>query len=164
VRVIFLDFDGVLNSHAWMRADSKRAEREGTGVMGLDPSAVSRLNWIVRETGAVVVVSSSWRYGRSVEELKGILERVGFYGVVLDKTADWSRDESRGIYVEQERGDEIASWLHGRPEVESFVVLDDDSDMTAVQDRHVKTSFAGGLLDEHVERAIQMLGSEVRTF
>ena len=61
-------------------------------------------------------------------------------------------------------GDEIASWLHGRPEVESFVVLDDDSDMTAVQDRHVKTSFDGGLLDEHVERAIQMLGSEVRTF
>lgn len=157
MKVIFLDFDGVLNSHAFMRSDPVDGAhlRESAA---LDPAAVLRLNRLVAETGAAVVVSSSWRYGRSVDRLRGILEERGFVGQVLDKTADWSRKEMNGLYVAQERGDEIRKWLDEHPEVTSFVVLDDDSDMTAVRDHHVKTSlFNGGLLDEHVDRAAAIL-------
>lgn len=157
MRILFLDFDGVLNSWKWMQEDSARAEEEGRGIYGLDPSAVARVNKIIAATGAVVVVSSSWRYGRSIEQLKDILEERGFQGIVFDKTMDWSKDEARGLYVAQERGDEIVSWLHGRPEIESYVVLNDGSDFTAIQDRHIRTSMAKGLTDEQAELAIRML-------
>jgi hypothetical protein len=66
-----------------------------------------------------------------------------------------------GIYAAEARGQEIQAWLDGAPrygiEVESFVILDDDSDMVHLADRLVKTSFETGLLDEHVDRAIAML-------
>ena len=36
--------------------------------------------------GADVVVSSTWRYGKTVSELQEMLEAEGFIGRVIDKT------------------------------------------------------------------------------
>lgn len=56
------------------------------------------------------------------------------------------------------RGDEIRSWLEKHPEVVSFVILDDDSDMCEFTETNlVKTSYARGLREEHVIKAIEML-------
>src|SRR5437016_7412087 len=74
VRVIFLDIDGVL-------APIRRWDRYGD----LDPACVQVLNEIVARGGADVVVSSTWRYGRTVAELQVILESKGFTGRVLDR-------------------------------------------------------------------------------
>lgn len=157
MKVIFLDFDGVLNSHEFMRArqeDILDCRRESDA---LDPEAIARLNRLVAETGAVVVVSSSWRITRSVERLQQTLDERGFVGTVIDKTIDWYMCATR--YEKQQRGDEIRMWLDEHPEVESFIVLDDSSDMDAVVERHIQTSlFTGGLQDDHVARAVAMLG------
>jgi hypothetical protein len=153
MRLIFLDFDGVLNSPEHFRAIS--GKRPGHEWDSLDPAAVRRLNRIIDATGASVVISSSWRHGRSVEQLAKTLEGAGFLGRVIAKTPDFMG--------RSQRGDEIAAWLNaaigiGRLRIDGFVVLDDDDDMDAVRDRFIKTSFHhGGLLDEHVERAIAML-------
>lgn len=155
MRVCFLDFDGVLNDAEFLQTSK---DHEDTEAGELNPVAVARLNRIVTATDAAIVVSSSWRYGRTVEHLRGMLESRGFLGRVIDKTADWSKFTDGNVYAAKERGDEIRSWLDEHPEVDTFVVLDDDSDMSAVRDRHIKTSFhGGGLLDEHVDMAIRML-------
>ena len=74
VRVIFLDFDGVLNNGASVGSHRER-NRDNYG--GWDPACVSALNWLLKMTGAYIVISSSWKISRSVDHLAGILEGAG---------------------------------------------------------------------------------------
>src|SRR5438445_12463071 len=74
-RVIFLDVDGVL-------APIRRWDRYGD----LDPACIQVLNEIAARGGADVVVSSTWRHGKTVAELQVMLESKGFTGCVLDRT------------------------------------------------------------------------------
>jgi len=161
MKILFLDFDGVLNSTAF----AIRVQGEDRkGVMGLDPVAVARVNRVCAETGAEVVVSSTWRRQRTRTRLQEILREVGFTGKVRGKTAnDVPCTDPLSKRHFGERGDEIQAWLNSAVlcglEIESFVILDDDMDMRHLADRLIKTNFAEGLLDEHVERAIAMLKS-----
>jgi HAD domain in Swiss Army Knife RNA repair proteins len=157
MRIVFLDFDGVLNSHAYAR----RLGRE-QDVLGLDEDAVSRLNRLVEQGGFPdVVVSSSWRHGRTVHELRELLHRAGFNGCVIGKTPDCAHKTEGGLWHGAMRGNEVQSWLDLAPlydvQVEQFVIIDDDSDMAHLADRHIKTSFETGLTDADVDRAIKML-------
>ncbi len=145
MRVVFLDFDGVLNSHAFF------ASLEGHVVDSddmLDQAAVARINVICARTGANVVVSSTWRILHSKDALSRVLLRHGFTGRVVGVTP----------VDGQKRGRQIAQWLAETTEpVESFAILDDDSDMEPLMDRLVKTQFADGIQDKHVEHAVAML-------
>ena len=156
MKVVFLDFDGVLNSHAYARRLGKEQD-----VMGLDEDAVSRLNRLVIDGRAEVIVSSSWRHGRTVHELRTLLRQAGFNGLVSGKTPDCAHKPEGGLWHGAMRGNEIQSWLTLAPlydiDVEQFVIIDDDSDMAHLADRHIKTAFETGLTDADVDRAVAML-------
>ena len=63
MKVIFLDIDGVLNSTKWFDLCRELKAKDPDYVFPeLDTVAISNLNWVIRETGALVVVSSSWRW------------------------------------------------------------------------------------------------------
>jgi hypothetical protein len=149
VKVVFLDIDGVLNSHDWFNVTDTRRDSPEYPESHFDPKPVSLLNEITDRTGAVIVVSSTWRLGRSVSELRELLKSVGVTGYVTDKTP----------HLGGPRGHDIYTWLQ-RPtgHVEAYVILDDDSDMDPLARRHVKTTFDHGLTREHAERAVAMLG------
>ena len=66
-RVVFLDIDGVL-------APIRRWDRYGD----LERACIEVLNEIVSSARADVVVSSTWRHGRTVAELQAMLEAEGF--------------------------------------------------------------------------------------
>jgi hypothetical protein len=137
--VIFLDFDGVLNSHAYLKNRG--------GVKDLDPRAVALLNEILRRSKAKIVVSSMWRLG-GIDSVRGHLKRVGCIGEVIGITP----------VLSTRRGNEIAEWLSINGEqVSTFVILDDDSDMEHLLPRLVQTTFATGLQAVHVERALGKL-------
>ncbi len=56
------------------------------------------------------------------------------------------------------RGHEIDSWLRTTSLfIESFVIIDDDSDMANHLGRLVRTTFEDGLNTQHVETIIGML-------
>jgi len=59
VNVVFLDLDGVLNSRAWWNLG--RSCGLPWPVNQFDPNAVQRLNRLLSESGARVVLSSAWR-------------------------------------------------------------------------------------------------------
>lgn len=161
MRVLFLDFDGVLNSHDWWtRRGEAITERAADLRREFDPVAVARLNEVTRD-GVQIVVSSSWRYGRSVEQLRKLLVQIGVTAPVLDKTVD--RCESRElatIYMVEhaERGAEIAEWLSGAKGVETYAIVDDDYDAGVSHAGHfVKTRIAVGLTDADVARLREIL-------
>lgn len=57
------------------------------------------------------------------------------------------------------RGAEIAAWLAEQADVESFVILDDDSDMGHLAHRLVETDCVIGLTQEDADRAIAILNA-----
>ncbi len=156
MKVVFLDFDGVLNSVAWIKG-GRRGEREMPDKV-LDPAAVLRVNTLCERTGAVVVISSTWRLFK--EDCVALLCRRGFTGTVVGKTPDhsWQPGDASNLWASRSRGSEIQAWLDAHPGVEAFVILDDDADMAHLMDKLVQTDFERGLTDAHVERAVAMLG------
>ena len=154
MKVVFLDIDGVLNSHQ----SAKRGLHKG-GLLTLDPEAVERLNRLVREVPEVkFVLSSTWRLYQCREDFD-VFTAVGFEGEFVGRTPAL-RKELLGspIVIQQIRGAEIAAWLEEHPEVERYVILDDDSDMGPLLRDLIQTcSWKGGLQDEHVEEAIRRL-------
>jgi hypothetical protein len=153
MKIVFLDFDGVM-SHSFM--PPTRATTAGKFSAG----AIARLNTIVERTGARIVVSSSWRAHYALDALKALLAAEGFTGEVLDCTPvlQGSTNPVHGAAPGHTRSQEIQAWLDGFPEPpESFVILD-DIELPPLADWHVKTSAETGLLDDHVETAIAILG------
>ncbi len=150
MKVLFLDFDGVLNSAAFLAAEPGRFDR-------LDPAAVARLNAIVGASGAKVVISSSWRVKRSLDELRALLAGLGFVGEVIDRTPELRGPSYEPACPFAARASEIRAWLGARPEPPSSYVILDDAILEGEGERHVRTDFTRGLLDEHVAQAIDVL-------
>ena len=162
MKLLFLDIDGVLNSQAFytVRHEQIKAgkkEREYS-LDEFDPKAVELVNRICRETGAKVVVSSTWRHGRTITELQTLLESVGFSGEVVGKTPDLCRQVESGLWMSAVRGDEIKKYTNEQ-NCESFVILDDDGDMLNCQRANfVQTSWLDGLTEDLAVQSIEILG------
>jgi hypothetical protein len=154
-KVVFLDFDGVLNHVAFYQGqlrEERAANPPGAPpVPPFDRACVARLNDLLTAAGALVAVSSSWRTGSSIVRLTDLLGRRGFTGTIIGITPEIG-----------DRGKEIQAWLNTLPAPPAaFVVLDDDGGgwMDPVQDRLVQTDFmAGGLTEGKVNEALKMLG------
>ena len=177
MKVIFLDFDGVLNSQSWYkrRVDEVGLKDVHTNYPNyeIDPETVKRLNFIISETGAKVVVSSTWRLGRTVEDLHNILKFAGFSGEIIDVTSHM-RIKDYSV----PRGCEIDKWLEDKDfrrvdwsveklrakvekaQVKNYVILDDDSDMLYNQREHfVQTSWMTGITDDDAKKCVEILNS-----
>ena len=100
VKIVVLDFDGVLNSTAY------QVRRNAGGRLGLDPEAVVRLNRLIADTGAEVVVSSTWRLQRTRQQLQTELDAAGFRGIVRGATTKKTTKMPDGTYA-RPRGLEI---------------------------------------------------------
>ncbi len=123
-KIIFLDFDGVLNSQLWyVRTKGSRGRDD------LDPQAIEFLNNLIEKTGAEVVVTSTWRLNRTAEELQDILNRNGFKGTVIDKTESFGRPCLRGNEIHQWMLDNVQKIGCYYSDYKQYVIIDDDSDM-----------------------------------
>ena len=121
MKVLFLDVDGVITHQHY-----KNEEREG-----LDPEKIKLIARIVKDTGAFVVLSSSWRlsYDQKTEKKDWdyiLLEKcLGDEGVsIYDITTRIPFSDSLGW--RRTRPLEILDWVVEH-KVNSFVILDDDN-------------------------------------
>jgi hypothetical protein len=136
-RAIFLDIDGVL-------APIRSWDRYGD----LDPACIHVLNEIVARGQADVIVSSTWRYGKTVAELQEMMEAQVFTGRVLETTPSGTPGA--------DRGEEIAAWL-AEHAVGGYVIIDDHADMGELRSHLVQTQPAHGLQPADAARAIALL-------
>jgi len=143
MKVLFLDIDGVLNKAPDYLV---RFPDQRTPYL-INQKLLDRLKKVLEDTGAKVVLSSSWRVmqgGRDFVEECGIQ--------ILDIT-----DNGPG-----KRGDQIKRWLDAHPEVETYAIIDDDSDMLDEQLPHfVLTEFVTGLTEQAAYRLTYKLGGEI---
>lgn len=144
MKVIFLDFDGVLLP----------LPTNGEFEPNLAPSAeaINNLNLLVQLTKAEVVVTSAWREGRTVKELEQLLHSWNYKWSVLDKTSDVQGEEDRGFLIQH--------WLLGRSDVAEFVIIDDDrTDMEEFAGHLVSPSPDKGLQLHDVSEAVRILNN-----
>lgn len=153
--VIFLDIDGVLSDSEFLNASE--AALLDFNAKRINPVCVERLNRIVNTTGAMVVISSSWRIVVRLPDIRGMLNERGFVGKVISATPNLTKP----LRI---RGDEISAWLKESPRgyrADKFVILDDGSDMGPdLLPYLVKTDPGVGLTDDDADRAIAILNME----
>jgi hypothetical protein len=178
MKVIFLDIDGVMNCQEEMLAMLKQNPKNRSDVSLPSPTKCKLLKQLVDETGAEIVLSSSWR--RSLNAIQNIIDTFRPYGLRLDgftqeevsvfkfKNTKFENVKPRHIYdgyldsFTDDRGAEIAYWLLRHPEVTNFVILDDESSdiIEWLPDNLVKTDLLNGLTEEKVLECIKILGGK----
>jgi hypothetical protein len=146
MKVVFLDIDGVLNSEASMMMHCQMV-----------PEKVMMIRRLCEETGAKVVISSSWRGSSDINDSTNrmvwfMLSKLGLnsgflYGVTGDHTSH--------------RGSEIEQWLLEHDYVHSYVIIDDDSDFHDYQQKSfVNTDVQHGFTWRDYDKALEILGRE----
>jgi hypothetical protein len=133
MKIIFLDIDGVLNTGG---ADALYPWVHEINHKNWAKPLVKRLDWLCQKTGAVVVISSTWR--------------------MLEKDTDWWNDEfllagAKHIKVigitpisrNGFRGREVKVITSSFYNLERYVCIDDDSDFYPYQPRVRTKAFCG---------------------
>lgn len=153
-RILFLDFDGVLNSLRWFEARQNRGLRTAGR---LDHDAVELVDELVERLGLQVVISSAWRHDANDAKMRlhPILRRHGFAG-------PFHRDPVTPYLPQQARGVEIQKWMtKHRIEPWQILILDDSADMVHLSERLVRTQFEDGLQRRHIEQAVELFAQQV---
>lgn len=147
IKIIFLDIDGVLNSDEFFK---KRGQNEKVNKLPhpldeFDPDCVERLNKIVEETKAKIVISSDWRFTLGIEN---IFKEIGFKYKIYGKTP----------YRFGLRHEEIHEWLDNH-KVDNYVILDDISfqNFKNEGEKFIQTDSQYGLTEEIKQKIINYL-------
>ena len=118
-KIIFLDFDGVLNTEhcqGLLQYQGKPWQDEYGAFF--DPNAVKQMKRIIDATGADIVVESSWKY-LGLDTMKELWEVRNLPGKIIDITpSSVSNEHLLDVDLENIdtailhcKGMEIASWL-----------------------------------------------------
>ena len=151
--VIFLDFDGVLNTEQYQAqlAIQGMQAKDAWGPL-FDPRAVDNLSKILEATDARIVVSSSWRYIHRPGSLRRMWEVRNLPGEIAGTLS------CGATYIS--RGEDIECWLdqNDRPD---YVIIDDLDDFFVSQhNRYVEINPITGITANDAEKAINILNSK----
>jgi hypothetical protein len=164
MNLLFLDFDGVLNSDAYdpIYLELLR-QRPGTDLDRLSPPNCEVLQEILAQTPSQIVISSSWRTQHTQEQLEEILIAKGVtnaQGRVIGMTpticTSWKDDY-------RQRSLEIQWWLanHANTEDTRFAILEDQEDMCELREHMVWIDPRYGLTNAHVHKVLNALNVPV---
>jgi hypothetical protein len=115
MKVIFLDIDGVLNVIG-----------QGYDEYGqlFHKHFEDNLKWIIEQTNAKIVISSTWRMS-GLKIMREMWEKRGLAGDVIDiTTISYNNNHNRGHEIQQ--------WIDDN-NVTSYCIIDDDDDMLPSQ-------------------------------
>ena len=105
---------------------------------------------------AKIVLSSTWRIGQSIKELRKTLEKCGLSCAdrIISKTVDYTET---GEFLYLTRGQEISMWLMDHTEIESYAIVDDDTDIFPHGLRWVQPRHELGIQEHDAKKCITIL-------
>ena len=117
MKIIFLDFDGVMDTEYYdhILSEAGKPISDEYGLL-FDPECVKNLKYIIDNTDADIVVSSTWKDDMSYKEILDMWKYRGLPGFVTDVTP---------TTAQHNRGDEIDAWLKECHEECNYVIIDD---------------------------------------
>ncbi len=148
-KIIFLDIDGVLNRLGIIN----RTKTKWGAFIGMEPELVERFNLLCIDTGAKVVLSSTWRHD---EDWLETMRANGLTCEFLGRTPHFPGSE---------RGEEVDHWIcqylgvDGQ-NINGYAILDDDADFFPMQPLF-KTDYRHGLTPEIAKAIENRLGFRI---
>jgi hypothetical protein len=153
--IIFLDIDGVLCTQKQWKPEIMAED----GYSQFNQRCVEKLNTLVEQTHAKVILTSSRRINKTLEAFAAIMRRRGFTGELLGKINDHTELSSVS------REDEIRQWLEKHGEPARYVIIDDDARIARIGEPYVqhwvRTTYHRGLDEEALERALLILKAKI---
>ena len=168
-KIIFLDFDGVLNTEHYQNYlyHEGKAWQDEHGAF-FDPEAVEQLRRIIDATHADIVVESSWKY-LGLEAMQEMWQVRNLPGLVIDITPSTVSDswlltadlDGFNPAMGHCKGMEIASWLADNATQNTrYVIIDDEYVIFDSQLPHfILTNPYDGITEDVANRAISILMS-----
>ncbi len=152
--VVFLDFDGVCNVIEWEVKDGVLTHKQMNGQRLTGLKSIALLNELYTGVPYDIVVTSTWRLSRTVEQLAEILYNAHLNKdiKILGKTCSMGWSKTRGL--------EIQKWIDDNQFTGEFIILDDDNDMHHLMDRLVLCHSHDGFGWREYFAAIDMLKEE----
>jgi HAD domain in Swiss Army Knife RNA repair proteins len=147
--IVFLDIDGVLNS---------LASTLGSKPNAFDHTACKLMERLVVQANAQVVISSSWREGRTPGQLINILWEQAQIHLLAARVVGVTP-----ILAAGNRGDEIARWItdHSGQNNAAFVIIDDEFHFNPDQIPHlVQTSHRDGFTVKNYLAALKIIAPD----
>ncbi len=186
VKIIFLDIDGVLNcENAYKKGECQYVEwinHRGDKDHHQSFCSWSKewLNKLIDETGAKIVISSTWRHS-GIEYMQSIWKHEKMSGEIIGITPDF-RWKAEGYTPP--RGCEIDKWLEdndfshinwdkdyqlkyiNKSGIENYIIIDDDADMLYSQRNHFvhvlpSPRNKNGFDEKHYKEALKKLNKNV---
>lgn len=184
ISIIFLDIDGVMNSQ---RFYTKYTPKELLSIRdewgdAFDPESKKLLNKLIDETGAKVVIISTWR-SSGLEDMQRMWEARGMNGEVVGITPHIGIARSHNKYnVSVPRGIEVKwyyenrhnfhHWTFEAPFVDavkrkctlkSYLILDDDSDFLLEQGDNIVLckSTGNGFYNDEYYKSLAILRNKI---
>lgn len=155
MKVIFLDIDGVLN---YENCDASYGNS-----YFVVKDKLRLVSELVEETGAQIVLTSTWRYGAKDMEQGHESFEAGLYEALLHALDDVGL-EIYDCTGEEEacRGLEIKKWLMQNNGIESFVIVDDldEEQFELLEDFLIQTDIMRGIERSHIELAKRILNEK----
>lgn len=130
MNVIFLDYDGVVNTPQWSLKDGKWACGLGYPWHNKvnNPQAVQWVSEFCEKYHYSIVVTSTWRFDDNYVEClqnAGLRKEIAIIGKTPNMPGGC-------------RGDEIGSWLKDHLEIEQYLIFDDECDMGTHKDHLIQ--------------------------
>lgn len=187
MKIIFLDIDGVLNSEIsyrngeckYVKWTNHLGEEDHHQSFGLHSKDL--LNKLIDETGAKIVISSTWRHS-GLEFMKSVWQHEGMSGEIIGITPSFrsvidNYTIPRGCeieyYLDEVMGFSHINWSKEAQQkyidssgVENYIILDDDGDMLYSQRHHFvhvlpSPRNKSGFNDYYYEEALGKLSKSV---
>jgi len=167
MKVLFLDIDGVLNTKYWYTQMDRNTPKDKYGY-AFDPNSVANLKRIVEDTGAEIVISSSWKC-MGLSQMEDMWRDRNLPGRIIGITPNSVSDEMLlnadidSIELFHIRGEEIKEWLmkHAK-RVSSYAIIDDMDNMLPEQQSHfVQTNPEVGITEGDADTIITILNKEL---
>ena len=155
MKVIFLDFDGVMDTEYYDQYlhDNGLPVSDCHGIV-FDPYCVDNLKAIIDQTGADIVVTSTWKYFMTYQDFLNMWEDRSLPGFITDVTPT--------LGPSCLRGDEIEAWLN-ECQAECQYVIIDDLDGSNFHDDQIARLLVvnpyNGLDEDTVSRAVALLNT-----
>ena len=149
MNIIFLDIDGVLNSHRKLKEVYEKTHKPHSGYnYPFDEICLNNLKRLVELTNSKLVITSTWRKDKEGRDK------------IIEALKEYQLDQSIIGYtpiLNQPRGVEIQAYLDTLEIQPNFIIIDDDTDMESLMDYLIKTNISVGLTKENVEEGIKKL-------
>ena len=167
-KYIFCDLDGVLNPIHHMNSTYKMYKASFGEIKSHDiygqlffNQNCDALKHIIEQTGAKIVISSTWRIN-GLLTMQEMWKHRNLAGEVIDVTpnCDVIAYKYGKILDEVKRGDEIQHYIDGY-NIDKYVIIDDNEDFLKHQlPNFVKCNAYCGLTMKDAEKAIKILNDD----